>query len=134
MRGNAQTGWLAPAYLAKLYAHVRDSLTPDWPTRIAGANTAEQVLQVARSFLEALPLGFLSGLPAPSRPPYFQFAQDVSSYAFTLTHSCIVNDDVDAEMLGMVRFFGVASQRLSVVLTPRGGYTPRPLTPRPPTH
>ena len=103
----------------------------DWSTLVTAAKTAEEVLQVSRSFLASLPPAFISELPAPCRPPLMGFAQDVSSYAFTLANACIVRDAVEDELLEMTRFFGAASQRLAVILTPRG-FILRPRGPSPP--
>ena len=106
--------------------------TTDWTAQITSASTEEQVLDAARNFLESRSPRFLSELPGHCQPPVMQSAQDVSSYAYILTHLCIVKEDVYGELLETMRFFGAASQRLSIIVTPRG-YTPRPFTQRPPT-
>jgi hypothetical protein len=104
----------------------QDALTLDsWITRIAAANTDEDIVAIAREFLACLPEEFLPCLAGSCCPPEMLAAQDVSSYAFVLMNRCIAKD-TDPALLGMTRFFAAASQRLSIMLMPRGQFTPRP--------
>ena len=97
-----------------------------WMARIADVETVDEVLVTVTGFLKSRPAGFLEGLPYECRPPELILtAQDVSSYAFVLMHRCMAKDE-SAALLGMNRFFTVASQRLSVILTPQDRFTPRP--------
>lgn len=104
----------------------QEHLTLDsWITRISLAKTVEDVLTAAREYLDSLPGEFLSGLPGPCQPPELLSAQDVSSYAFALMNRCIAKES-DIALRDMTRFFAVASQCASVIVTPRGHFIPRP--------
>jgi hypothetical protein len=116
---------LSRGWRLDLRARQEDLTLDSWITRIAAATTDEHVVAMAREFLAGLPLGLVSGLPAPCRPPEMSSAQDVSSYAFVLMHRCVAKD-CDAALLGMNSFFAAASQRVSVILTPQGRFTSRP--------
>jgi hypothetical protein len=126
MFGIEQTMDGAAASMAARSFRWHDALTLDsWITRIAAANTDDDVVALAREFLDSLPGEFLPGLGGSCRPPEMRAAQDVSSYAFVLMNRCIAKD-TDAGLLAMSRFFAAASQRLSIMLMPRGHFTPRP--------
>jgi hypothetical protein len=127
MFANAQTGnGGAHSIGARSCLRLPEDVTLDsWITRIAAAKTDQQVLELVREFLAGQPADFLSNLPVAGQPPEMLSAQDVSSYAFVLMRRCIAKDS-DAGLVGMSRFFAAASQRVCVLLTPRGHYTPRP--------
>src|SRR6185436_14968317 len=60
-------------------------LLPEWTTRLAVATNPEQIVQLAKRFVESHDEIERARLPSHCLPPPMQTPQDVCSYAFRLT-------------------------------------------------
>jgi hypothetical protein len=91
-----------------------------WVQRVQGAETAEEVVAIARDFLAQFTPYEIHALPAPCKPPAKIVDEtDVGSYAYALVrHEC--EDEAEhAELVHkMAAFFSEAAKRVAYLLGP----------------
>jgi len=93
------------------------AILPDtWAMQIGLAVTPEQIVLVARQFIDTWHEGDIARLPAGCAPPFLRTPQDVSDYAFTLTQAQLQFDGTLTLGLVLDRmtvFFTFASSRIA---------------------
>jgi hypothetical protein len=91
-------------------------LPPEWTTRLGGATSPDQIVQLAKRFVAMQDEIERSRLPSHCLPPSLQTPQDVCNYAFRLTQEQLRFDGpLGAGLLldRMALFFSLASSRIA---------------------
>ena len=85
--------------------------TPSWISRLAAATTGEEVVWLAREYVESRAGSELAALPKECQPISLHTADDVASYAYTLVayHG---HDDNSRVIHRLADFFSRAAVRL----------------------
>jgi len=89
---------------------------PEWTRRLGVATNPEQIVQLAKRFLEMHGEDERSRLPPNCLPPAIHTPQDVCNYAFRLTQEQLKFDGpLNAGLLldRMALFFSLASSRIA---------------------
>jgi len=105
----------------KIPQHPQDSLQAEalpetWTLRLGVATKPEQIVQLAKQFVDMHDEIERSRLPSHCRPPQIHTPQDVCSYAFRLTQEQLkFEGSLPASMLldRMALFFSLASSRIA---------------------
>jgi len=89
---------------------------PEWTARLGVASSPEQIVQLAKRFLDMHDEKTLSRLPLHCQPHPIHTPQEVCNYAFRLTQEQLRFDGpLDAGLLldRMALFFSLASSRIA---------------------
>jgi len=92
------------------------TLPGGWAARLGTASTADEVVRIASGFVASLSDSERAQLPAGCFPPPMEAREDVSEYAYILTHAQLTFDGplgVGLLLDRLAYFFSLASIRLA---------------------
>ena len=85
-----------------------------WEDRIDAAQSAAEVIVLARDFVASLETFEIAQLPVSCKPPKLTSAADVTNYAFDLLSYEVTTSDGTAKVIfKLAAFFAYASNRLA---------------------
>jgi hypothetical protein len=84
-----------------------------WMDRLIACATPEAVWKLSGEFIAAWPKGKLDELPPGCQPPRLATAEDVASYAVTLTHTQLSGTHSAPHIHALAMFFNEASKRIA---------------------